>query len=148
MIRFTLFLSLLLATESWVLNRANVPARTLSSFPLRSFNDNWERYKEAEWPREPPKFTSNEQEPPMLMVLRDHKPVPDGWRLAEKEEAQARRKELVEAFDDWEICRLADDWKIDGPCYGGLIQKGEGEEELDCQIITPNSNRSISNYWQ
>ena len=118
---------------------------------LFSVDDKWKLYQEAEWPNDAEETTTTTKkktnQPPMLVIRRNKLSIPEGWRLAEKEEAQSRRKELVESLDDWEICRLAGGWKIDGPGYGGVIKEmSENEGHLSCSIITPK--RCNTDYWQ
>lgn len=75
----------------------------------------------------------------MLIVLRDNPSgeLPLGWCLADKEEAKARRDNLVDSFGHWDICALADGCKIDDPGYGGKILKQLEGEAIACQVITP-----------
>jgi len=72
---------------------------------------------------------------PMLASWRNYNPIPPGWRVADKSRATARQKEVVESLETWEICELAGGWKIDGPGYGGQIQRSLDGEAFSCQII-------------
>ena len=132
---------------SWVVQYEG--GRTRRTTSLYSVEDKWKLYQEAEWPNnaEETTTTKKKNQPPMLVIQRNKLSIPEGWRLAEKEEAQCRWKELVESLDDWEICRLAYGWKIDGPGYGGVIKEmSENDDDLSCNIITPKMCNT--DYWQ
>ena len=70
--------------------------------------------------------------------------IPDGWRLATKLEAKDAGDSLVRSLGQWDICELADGWKIGGRGYGAKIEKSSVQERngwaqnpLSHKIICP-----------
>jgi len=63
--------------------------------------------------------------------------APIGWRLATHTEAKVHFSDIVQLLEEWDICGLADWWRIDGHGYGNNIKEPWGPVDFASCIIRP-----------
>ncbi|CAK0797740.1 unnamed protein product, partial [Prorocentrum cordatum] len=60
---------------------------------------------------------------------------PADWRLATHEEVKRNLDEVREKLGQWDVCALANNWKVDGPGYGCNVTKQGLDEVLEDAIF-------------
>ena len=68
----------------------------------------------------------------VLVVEADHH-IPDGWRLANVEDAEAHREDILAQMGEWYIAQVGGGW-VNGLGYGGNVV-AEGYKELGHMVI-------------
>ena len=68
----------------------------------------------------------------VLVVEADHQ-IPDGWRQANVEDAEALREDILAQMGEWYIAQVEGGW-VNGLGYGGNVV-AEGYKELGHMVI-------------
>ena len=68
----------------------------------------------------------------VLVVEADHH-IPDGWRQANVEDAEAHREDILAQMGEWYIAQVEGGW-VNGLGYGGNVV-AEGHKELGHMVI-------------
>ena len=68
----------------------------------------------------------------VLVVEADHH-IPDGWRQANVEDAEAHREDILAQMGEWYIAQVGGGW-VNGLGYGGNVV-AEGYKELGHMVI-------------
>ena len=68
----------------------------------------------------------------VLVVEADHH-IPDGWRRANVEDAEAHREDILAQMGEWYIAQVEGGW-VNGLGYGGNVVAG-GHKELGHMVI-------------
>jgi hypothetical protein len=61
--------------------------------------------------------------------------LPADWRLATHEEVQANLGQIRKMLGHWDICKLANNWKVDGPGYGCTVRRQDRGEDMGHAIF-------------